>query len=235
MDFLYNLTKGEDKLYNFLGHSSIDIEKHLNADHMTKYKDIFLGLTQKYYFSLSDLDSFSNKYSTLLRDNFRIMAAGPQTEDVIQGKVCSHNLTSVLKLYLPLLEVPDNHVVIVDEKAGADGVTTGIVSGLDIAVVVSEPSLHSVKTAKQIIELLARYEIPYVVVGNKISSSEDREYILKAMESEHIFFLPQSSQVKINPGNLDIVLKKDIEALVQYLIKNTTNLRYERTLKKFNS
>lgn len=235
MDFIFNLTQGEEVLSHFLGSSGFDIEKFLNADHSQKYSTVFLNVAKPNQFSLSPLDTFSGKYSTLIRDRVRIMAAGPQTDTVIQGKVCSHNLTSTLKLYLPLLKVPDKHIVVVDEKAGADGVTTGIVTGLDYAVVVCEPSVHSVKTAKQIISLLEKYDVPKVIVGNKISSTEDRDFISQEISGETIMCIPTSNGVRTKPSEYDPQYEETMKNLFEYLLQNYEDKRYKRTLSKFNS
>lgn len=235
MDFIFNLTRGEETLPYFLGSSGFDIETFLNADHSQKYSTIFLDIKKPNQFSLSPLDGFSEKYSTLIRDRVRIMAAGPQTDSVIQGKVCSHNLTSALKLYLPLLEVPDKHIVIVDEKAGADGVTTGIVTGFDYAVVVCEPSVHSIKTAKQIISLLEKYNVPKVIVANKISSAEDTNFISQELLGETIIHIPTSSGVRTKPSEYDPQYEEAMKNIFEYLLQNYEDKRYERTLQKFSS
>ncbi len=235
MDFLYNLTQGKEVLSHFLGSSGFDIEDFLDADHSKKYKEIFLETKSKHKFSLLPLDSFSEKYISSIRKNIRVMAAGPQTDEVIGGKVCSHNLTSVLKLYLPLLQVPDKHIVVVDEKAGADGVTTGIVTGLDYAIVVCEPSLHSTKTARQILSLLEKYNTPKVVVGNKITSPEDMDFISQEIPDEAIIFIPASSGVRTKPSEYDPQYEEALQNLFQYLLENYEDKRYERTLEKFSS
>ena len=79
-------------------------------------------------FSLSPADSYTDRYTHRVKDRLRLMMAGEQTDTVLYGKACSHILTTPLKIYLPLLQIRENDVVVMDEKAGADGVTTGIVN-----------------------------------------------------------------------------------------------------------
>ena len=47
------------------------------------------------------------------------------------------------------LQLKENQHVIVDEKAGADGASTGIPTGMDFAVIVVEPTPHGIKAGKQ--------------------------------------------------------------------------------------
>jgi CO dehydrogenase nickel-insertion accessory protein CooC1 len=161
------------------------------------------------------------------------MVAGPQTDTVLYGKACSHSLTTPLKILLPLLELQENEVVVVDEKAGADGVSTGIVTGIDVGVIVCEPALHSVKTAKQIASLMDFYSTPYLFVGNKISSSEDKDFIVSELGQEPVTFLMESSSIKRNPTTLVREWTDElVEVFEQANVLNQNN-RLERTLEKF--
>lgn len=161
------------------------------------------------------------------------MVAGPQTENVLYGTHCSHSLTTPLKILLPLLELQDNEVVVVDEKAGADGVSTGIVTGIDVGVIVCEPALHSVKTAKQIAELMDFYETPYMYVGNKINSDEDKDFITLGLGQEPIAFLMESNNLKRNPSAIVPEWHDELEAVFESAKTHNQNNRLERTVKKF--
>ena len=48
-------------------------------------------------FSLEPADAFTERYASRLRDDLRLMVAGPHTDDVLEGKRCSHSLSSPLK------------------------------------------------------------------------------------------------------------------------------------------
>ena len=120
------------------------------------------------------------------------MVAGPQTDNVLYGTHCSHSLTTPLKVYLPLLQLQENETVIMDEKAGADGVTTGITTGIDVGVIVCEPALHSVKTALQIAELMEFYNTPYLFIANKVSNEDEKEYLKVELGDSPIVHLTES-------------------------------------------
>lgn len=174
MDFSYNL--GMQDSQPFIGGAMAHILAYIGA---TSAKDIAKE-TDATAFSLSPVDSFTEQFTTVLPNGIRLMAGGPQTEDVLYNLQCSHALTTPLKLYLPLLKLADSEYVVVDEKAGADGVSTGIVTGFDMAVIVTEPTVHGLKTASQIADLLDFFETPYIFALNKSEDTEsDEELFVK--------------------------------------------------------
>lgn len=232
MDLSYNLLDGQLPKMKYLSESLKDMQVFINLNDSGKYSEAFLNNVEA-RFSLSPVDTVTAIYCTEVRDNLRLMAAGPQTDTVLYGQACSHSLTTALKVYLPLLNLKDNDMVIVDEKAGADGVTTGIVTGIDVGVIVCEPALHSIKTAKQIAELMDFYSTPYVFVGNKISDSEDRDFIEKELGLTPAAYLMQSSGVKRNPFEPVKEWQDELKEIITVAHTLNKNNRLERTKTKF--
>ena len=232
MDLSYNLSDGYVPNLQYFSQSLSDFQQAVGLDEGEKYIQAFLRETPKRFF-LAPLSPEIDRYSCVLENNIRLMAAGPQTNNVLYGTHCSHSLTTPLKILLPLLEVQENEVVVVDEKAGADGVSTGIVTGIDVGVIVCEPALHSIKTAKQIAELMNFYETPYVFIGNKVTSSEDKDFIVSELGQEPIAFLMSSNSIKRNPSALAPEWADDIDKLFSKAKELNQNDRLERTIKKF--
>lgn len=180
MDLSYNLTYGKD-LPCYLGDDGMeDISKEIKTEHK-KIKDI-LKEVDGVSFSLEPSDNFTKKYAHKISDNLYLMSAGPQNQKVFQGEVCSHSLASPLKIYLPLLKLNSSQVVVVDEKASVDAVTTGIPNGFHLTVIVVENTPHSIKAGTQIAEALTRFEVPFVFIGNKIKNDQDVEEIEKKVK-----------------------------------------------------
>ena len=232
MDLSYNLAGGEVSDLNYYGKSLMDLQAAVGLVEGEKYTEAFLRDTSK-RFSLTPVSAEIEQYSVMLPNGIRVMSAGPQTDTVLYGKACSHVLTTPLKILLPLLELQENEVVVVDEKAGADGVSTGIVTGIDVGVIVCEPALHSVKTAKQIAELMDFYETPYVFVGNKVTSSEDKDFIEQSLGKSPAAYLMESTSIKRNPSELVSEWTDELQAIYDQAQKISTNNRLERTIKKF--
>jgi len=232
MDLSFNLSGDAVPLIKYFSQSMADLQKAVGLAENEKYTEAFLTDVGT-HFSLSPVSPEIEKFSQVLENGIRLMVAGPQTDTVLYGKACSHSLTTPLKILLPLLELQENEVVVVDEKAGADGVSTGIVTGIDVGVIVCEPALHSVKTAKQIASLMDFYSTPYLFVGNKISSSEDKDFIVSELGQEPVTFLMESSSIKRNPTTLVREWTDElVEVFEQANVLNQNN-RLERTLEKF--
>lgn len=233
MDLSHNLTIGTDTPPQaYLGSGLTDMYSYLGIAPEVKYDAAFLGGIAE-TFSLIPLDSFSEKYSIPLDSTTRLMVAGPQTDAVLHGKTCSHILTTPLKLYLPLLTVQPNEYVVIDEKAGADGVTTGIVTGIDVGIIVVEPALHSIKTAKQIAELMNFYHTPYLFVGNKIQGVEDREYLVQELNQAPIVHLEQNRDIQKGHHDFATTWQTELALIIDTAATLNMNNRAERTTSKF--
>ena len=232
MDLSYNLTAGVDPDIHYFSESLAELQAAVGLTDRQKYSEAFLQ-TVTHRFTLHPLSPEIAKYSTILKRGIRLMTAGPQTDEVLYGQKCSHSLATPLKILLPLLELKQNEVAIVDEKAGADGVSTGIVTGIDVGIIVCEPSLHSIKAAKQITKLMDFYNTPYVFVGNKVTSSEDKEFITQELGREPVVFLMESNGVKRNPSMAVDEWKLDLQDILHEAANITQNNRLERTMNKF--
>ena len=232
LDLSFNLSAGSVPDMNYLSKSLPELLKATGIDPAQKYTEVFLQNTN-YKFTLSPLSPIVEKYSFLLPNEIRLMAAGPQTDEVLHGQKCSHSLATPLKVLLPLLHLQENETVIVDEKAGADGVSTGIVTGIDVGIIVCEPSLHSIKTAKQIAELMIFFDTPFVFVGNKITGDDDTDFIESTLNQSLAICLKDSKTLKQNPTIPHTDWNNDLHTLKEK-IKNLKNSnRLKRTTEKF--
>ena len=179
MDLLFNL--GVDEKPEWLGDSMQDLLSFGGlSEGNGNYRNLF-DISPKPEFRLSPPDQFTAKYSKLARPNLWVMAGGPHTDEVLHDKACSHFLTPPLKVILPFFQLDEDEFVVVDEKAGSDGAGTGVASGLDLGVIVLEPSPHGVKAACQIAELLEFFRTPYCFVVNKVANEQVLERVRKML------------------------------------------------------
>lgn len=171
MDLAYNL--GYDGNGPYIGGTFLPLRNQFGLNNVEPTESIFTSSVPSHRFSFTRPDEYSQQYVTQLSDRLHLMMSGPQNDFVLYGAHCSHSLAAPLKIYLPLLELAPDEVVVVDEKASVDAVTTGIPTGFDLAVVVAEPRIHSLRAAKQIAETLNWYEVPHLVVLNKQQTPDD--------------------------------------------------------------
>ena len=193
MDLLFNLKVQEKP--NWLGDSMPDL---LNfgglSEKESNYRDFF-DISPKPVFKLSPIDKFTEKYTKLARKNLWVMAGGPHTNQVLHDKACSHVLTTPLKVILPFFHLNQDEFIVIDEKAGSDGAGTGVSSGLDLGVIVLDPSPHGVKAACQIADLLVFFGTPYCFIVNKVASEEVLERVKNMLPKSPIMTLPFNDAV----------------------------------------
>ncbi|MCK9360957.1 hypothetical protein M0Q28_01885 [Patescibacteria group bacterium] len=125
-----------------------------------------------------------------LSSGIRFMAAGPHTEEVFRGDVCSHYLFRPLKDQLRDRPRNHNELVVVDNTAGMDSVGAGIPALLDVAVVCVEPAIHSLKVGRQVADGLKRTQTQTVIVANKIQTPEQEQEIRRAFPEYTIVTVP---------------------------------------------
>lgn len=173
MDLLFNLA-GEQEVFPYLGndHTRIKALLGMPQEYRTYQQAIAEERINEQAFG-SD-NAFFAAFTREVVPNLWCMAAGPHTEDIHHGVACSHTLSSSLKAYLPFLTLHDEQAVVVDSTAGMDMVGTGIARGMDLVCVVTEPTIHATKTAKQIAQGLAEHGVPSVYLVNKCASEEQR-------------------------------------------------------------
>jgi len=233
MDLSFNLTNGSiPKDVVQLSRGAQSIKAYVGIDTQQPFADAF-AQTSDARFRLQPLDSFSAAHTVKITDSIRLMVAGFQNEKVLHEKACAHSLSAPLKIYLPFLELQENEVVVVDEKAGADGVTTGVVSGIDVAVIMCDPSLHSIKTAKQIAELMDFYKTPYMFVGNKVLGSDDRVFVETTLGEVPVVYISHHADVQQMPGIFCDMLQPALETIHEMASNMTTNSRLQRTIEKY--
>jgi CO dehydrogenase nickel-insertion accessory protein CooC1 len=130
---------------------------------------------------LTPKDEYTSSITHQVSPRLYIAATGPQRPEVVAGHACSHTLATPLKAYLPLLHLEKDQWCVVDEKASVDAVTTGIPTGFDVALVVVENTLASIRTALAIAQALTEFEVPYYFVANKSTGDEDVDVLQKAL------------------------------------------------------
>lgn len=138
---------------------------------------------------VEDIAPYVGQIGTL-PSGIRFIAAGPHTEEVFRGDVCSHYLFRPLKEKLRNQEQASHELVLVDNTAGMDSVGAGIPALLDAAIVCVEPAVHSIKVGRQIVDALRRTSTPTVIAANKIQSPEQQETLKQAFPDLTVIAFP---------------------------------------------
>ncbi len=170
MDLSYNLG-AEPSL--FLGSDPDKVKEYVGSARNGTYgQALRVGKEKGITFALFPADEYTASISIEIEDGLRLITAGPHTDRVRSQEACSHSLAAPLKVYLPLLRLKSDEAVVIDERAGTDPVATGILAGVDLAVIVQEPTINSRRVAEQIRHELEIAGVQYVLVDNKNAGIE---------------------------------------------------------------
>jgi len=121
------------------------------------------------------------------RDGLTLMVTG-KIHHALEGCACP--MGSVTREFVRNIVLNDNEVMLVDTEAGIEHFGRGIETGADCVVSIVEPSLESISLAKKIKEMSKGSGTAFSgVILNKLSSSEQKEMIIKKLNESEICVL----------------------------------------------
>ena len=131
------------------------------------------------YFKLNPkVDDLLEKYS-LKYNGIKLMVMG-RIKKGGSGCYCPEN--ALLRALLVYLLVARDEVVILDMEAGIEHLGRGTARTVDKLIIVVEPGRRSVETAHRIANLAKDISLQnIVVVGNKVRSQAEREFLVSSM------------------------------------------------------
>lgn len=228
MDLSYNLTQGNESLFPPFVSASVKpfLDHASGAADFTSVQGYFSKSSIRNHFDLNNPEHPHNLYTKEIAPNLRLMVAGPHNDDIKFGQKCSHSLGTPFKVFLPLLKREKGQFVVVDEKAGADGAGTGVCTGFDLAVVIAEPTVHSVKAARQIAELLSFFDTPHITVMNKVKDRAIAEKMAESLPRAPIAYFEHTEDADIHAANLQLIL--DFAKKIERAYGDTRLLRTEQ-------
>jgi CO dehydrogenase maturation factor len=138
-------------------------------------------------------------------DGIRLMVMGGVKRG---GSGCVCPESTLLKNLIRHIVLARDEVVVLDMEAGLEHLGRGTAMAVDRLVVVVEPGRRSIETAYQIRNLSKDLGVRNLsLVGNKIRSDKDREFLIREMPDFHFLcFLPHR----------DDILEADLGGLAPY-------------------
>ncbi|MFC1932133.1 AAA family ATPase [Chloroflexota bacterium] len=146
------------------------------------------------YFKLNPkVDDIPEKYA-LKQNGIKLMRMG-RIKKGGTGCYCPEN--ALLKTLLAHLLVARNEVVILDMEAGIEHLGRGTAGAVDKLIIVVEPGRRSIETAFSIKNLATEIGLQNVaVVGNKIRSQSDREFLISNLSDfDFLGFIPYDQAI----------------------------------------
>lgn len=170
---------GYDGRLRSMGTDADSIKEYLRGDNpllqgVTMHKSTPPGRGSRLLRLASD-DWFLREFA-VQHDGVWLAGAG----DIPEGNVgirCYHGLNGAVELVLGHLIDRQDDIVITDMTAGADAFSSSLFTKVDALVLVVEPTLKSLSVHAQFARLVVDYDIPLIVVGNKIVDESDKVFI----------------------------------------------------------
>ena len=135
-------------------------------------------------------------------DTVRLMATGGFDDEDL-GVSCYHSKVGAAELYLNhLVDGPDEYLVM-DMTAGADAFASGLFTRFDLTCLVVEPTRKSVSVYQQYREYAREYDVTIRVVGNKVSSQDDLDFLHAQTGTDLVAWLSASGYVRAQEQGRD--------------------------------
>jgi CO dehydrogenase maturation factor len=148
-----------------------------------------------------EVSDIPDKFKVIGPDGLQLLVLGG-IEEPASGCLCPEN--ALIKTLLYNLLVKRDEVIIVDFEAGVEHLGRGTAKGIDLMLVVTEPSQKSLDLCKKIIELSKKLGVINVyLVANKIIDDSQKEVISKRIEDWEVplyHTIPFDSEI----GNADL-------------------------------
>lgn len=135
--------------------------------------------------SLSNDDWFIKEFAAMYDDVWLAGAGHIPAGNV--GVKCYHGLNGAVELVLGHFIDRQDDMIVVDMTAGADAFSSSLFTKVDALVLVVEPTLKSLSVYDQFSLHAADYEVPIIVVGNKIVDESDKDFIRQHIEGVDIW------------------------------------------------
>lgn len=143
------------------------------------------------------------------------------------GSSCYCKENSFLHALVNSLILGEEDTVILDMGAGIEQLTRGTAQGVDVLVIVTEPSKVSVQTVGVIQTLARELGIPrVVVVGNKIRTAQEESFLRdRISNADLVGIVPYSEELlemSINTGNSQLPagsLGSQLEKIYQEIVR----------------
>ncbi|MEV0351694.1 ArsA-related P-loop ATPase [Nonomuraea sp. NPDC050680] len=170
-------------------------------------------------------DLATSEFAITTPEGLRLMATGPFSEDDL-GVACYHSKVGAVELLLNHLVDGAGEYVVVDMTAGADSFASGLFTRFDLTFLVAEPTRQGVSVYRQYRDYAADYDVPLAVIGNKVHSPSDIDFLHSQVGDDLLTWMEHSSAVRameqghrfslddLEPTNADAlaILRKHLDA-----------------------
>ena len=117
------------------------------------------------------------------KDGVMLMSPG-KIKDANEGCACSFNI--VMFHFLPMLQLREDEVVIMDMEAGIEHFCRGTGNSTDAVLMVVDPSYESLKLSEKVSEICAKVGHPVYYIFNRVTAKNEATMINQIGKPEKI-------------------------------------------------
>jgi CO dehydrogenase maturation factor len=137
------------------------------------------------------------------------------------GEGCACPINALSSKFLEILDLRDGEFLIVDTDAGIEHFGRGVEQGVDILLVIIDPSRESILLAKKISELGQQVDKPVYYILNRVADQETKDFLLNSIDRERVIaIIPENKEIFMsglagNEFNMDVEGIKEIADMLE--------------------
>jgi CO dehydrogenase maturation factor len=138
------------------------------------------------------------------------------------GEGCACPINALSSKFLEVLDLRDGEFLIADTDAGIEHFGRGVEKGVDILLVIIDPSRESILLAKKIYELGQQVDKPVYYILNRVTDQETKDFLLNSIDKERVIaVIPENKEIFMsglvgNEFNTDVDGIKEIADMLKY-------------------
>jgi CO dehydrogenase maturation factor len=137
------------------------------------------------------------------------------------GEGCACPINALSSRFLEILNLGDEEFLIADTDAGIEHFGRGVEKGVDILLVIIDPSRESILLAKKISELGQQVDKPVYYKLNRVTDQETKDFLLNSIDREKVItIILENKEIFIsglagNEFNMDVEGIKEIADMLE--------------------
>ena len=156
-----------------------------------------------------NLDGLPKEYLTE-KGNIQLLSMGKIYQF---GEGCACPINALSSKLLEVLDLRDGEFLIADTDAGIEHFGRGVETGVDILLVVVDPSRESILLAKKISELGQQVDKPVYYILNRINDQETKNFLLDSIDGEKVIAVIQENKEIFISGLAGSEFNIDVEGI----------------------
>jgi len=152
------------------------------------------------------------------KENIQLLSMGKIYEF---GEGCACPINALSSKFLEIVDLGEGEFLIADTDAGIEHFGRGVETGVDILLVVIDPSQESILLAKKISELGQQVNKPVYYILNRIADQETQDLLMNSIDRGRVIaIIPENKEIFMsglagNEFNIDVDGIKEIADMLE--------------------